>query len=98
MMLVLPEPRDFVIATGEANSLRSFAERAFAEVGLDWREHVEVDPAFLRHTELSRGVGNPSLASEVVGWKARYRMRDVVRMKVEGERGSLVGNAPAASP
>ncbi|HEX2723674.1 MAG TPA: GDP-mannose 4,6-dehydratase [Gemmatimonadaceae bacterium] len=85
MMLAQPEPRDFVIATGEANSLRSFAEHAFREVGLDWQDHVEIDPAFLRPTDLSRGIGDPSLAGEILGWKARYRMRDVVRMMVEGE-------------
>jgi GDPmannose 4,6-dehydratase len=73
------------------NSLESFVEVAFREVGLDWREHVQLDPAFLRPTDLARGVGDPSLAARKLNWSARYRMRDVVRMMVEGEKALMAG-------
>lgn len=89
LMLQHPSPEDFVIATGEVNSLASFVELAFNEVGLDWRKHVELDPAFLRPTDLARGVGDPSLAARKLNWSARYHMRDVVRMMVEGEKSHL---------
>jgi GDPmannose 4,6-dehydratase len=86
LMLQRDEPRDYVIATGETNKLSDFVEAAFSEVGLDWNEHTEVDAALLRPTDLGRGVGDPSLAARDLGWRAKYRMRDVVRMMVEAER------------
>ena len=84
-MLQQPAPDDFVIATGEVNSLASFVEMVFAQVGLHWRDHVQLDPAFLRPTDLARGVGDPSLAAHKLGWSARYRIGDIVRMMIEGE-------------
>jgi GDPmannose 4,6-dehydratase len=87
-MLQQDEPLDYVIATGEANKLSAFVEAAFNEVGLDWNDHVESDASLLRPTDLSRGVGDPSLAARKLGWKARYHMRDVVRMMIEAERTS----------
>ena len=86
LMLQKTEPRDYVIATGEVNKLSDFVEAAFNEAGLDWRDHTEADPALLRPTDLSRGFGDPSLAEKELGWRAKYRMRDVVRMMVEAER------------
>jgi GDPmannose 4,6-dehydratase len=85
-MLQRPEARDYVIATGEVNKLSDFVAAAFSEVGLDWQEHVEVDSSLLRPTDLSRGVGDPSLAAKELGWSAKYRMLDVVRMMMEAER------------
>lgn len=92
LMLQQPEPGDFVIATGEVNSLASFVELAFREVGLDWRDHVVLDPGILRPTDLARGVGDPSLAATKLGWSARHRMPDVVRLMVEGEQGMMAGD------
>ena len=89
MMLQQQAPEDFVIATGEVNSLGSFVETAFHEVGLDWKHHVKLDPAFLRPTDLAGGLGDPSLAAKKLGWKARYHMREVVQMMVEGEKAQL---------
>jgi GDPmannose 4,6-dehydratase len=86
LMLQQSAPEDFVIATGQVNSLASFVETAFNEVGLNWKDHVELDPAFLRPTDLAAGLGDPSKAAAQLKWKARYRMRDVVRMMVEGEK------------
>lgn len=85
-MLQQPSPRDYVIATGEVNKLADFVEFAFRQVGLNWKDHVEVDTAFLRPTDLTRGLGDPSRAAAELGWKAQHHMKDVVRMMVEGER------------
>jgi GDPmannose 4,6-dehydratase len=85
-MLQQPEARDYVIATGEMNRLSDFVEQAFSEVGLDWKEHVELDPAFLRPTDLTRGLGDPTKAEQELGWTAQYHMKDVVRMMIEGEK------------
>jgi GDPmannose 4,6-dehydratase len=85
LMLQQPAPQDFVIATGEVNSLEQFVETAFREVALDWRDHVTTDRSLLRPTDLKRGSGDPSRAADVLKWKARYRMRDVVKMMVKAE-------------
>lgn len=84
-MLQQPEPDDYVIATGESHSLEEFAEAAFSGVELEWREHVVIDPALLRPADITIGRANPSKAAERLGWQARHRMRDVVRMMVEEE-------------
>ena len=91
IMLQQTEPRDYVIATGETNALSEFVKLTFSELGLDWKSHVEIDTAFLRPTDLKRGLGDPSLAARELGWKAKYRMRDVVRMMVAGEKDLAAG-------
>ncbi|HZJ00088.1 MAG TPA: GDP-mannose 4,6-dehydratase [Gemmatimonadaceae bacterium] len=85
LMLQQADPGDYVIATGEKNRLSDFVELAFKNVGLDWKDHVSLDTSLLRPTDISSGVGDPSLAHRQLGWKARYHMADVVRMMIEGE-------------
>ncbi len=85
-MLQQNAPRDFVIATGEAHSLEEFVATAFASVGLDWREHVDIDPALRRPTDLAASVGNPAAAAEALDWRAHYRMTDVAHAMVAAER------------
>lgn len=89
MMLQQARPDDYVIATGETHPLQEFVAEAFDCVGLNWRDHVITDPSLYRPTEISVGRGNPAKAEMVLGWKARYRMRDVVRMMTEHERASI---------
>jgi GDPmannose 4,6-dehydratase len=86
LMLQQDKPADFVIATGESHSLEDFVETAFSSLGLDWKERVVSDPTLLRPTDITVGRANPARARELLGWQARYRMRDVVRMMVEAER------------
>jgi len=87
LMLQQEAPRDFVIATGAAHSLEEFVATAFASVGLDWRRHVDLDPALRRPTDLSASTGNPAAAAERLGWRATYRMAEVARAMVAAERG-----------
>ena len=86
MMLQQQSPRDYVIATGEANKLADFVAAAFGEFGLAAEEHLEIDRSLMRPTDISRGLGDPSRAAKELGWRARYKMRDVVRKMAEGER------------
>jgi GDPmannose 4,6-dehydratase len=86
LMLQQDKPADYVIATGESHSLEEFIEAAFSCLGLDWRKYVVLDPAHLRPTDITIGRANPTRARELLGWQARYRMRDVVRLMVEAER------------
>jgi GDPmannose 4,6-dehydratase len=85
LMLQQERPDDFVIATGESHSLEEFVETAFAQVGLDWRDHVIIDPSLFRPTEIAISRGNPRKSRETFGWQARYKMTDVISMMVRHE-------------
>ncbi len=85
LMLQQPKPSDYVIATGESHSLEEFVDAAFATLGLEWKEHVVIDKTLLRPTEISVGRANPARAKAELGWEARHRMRDVVRMMIDEE-------------
>ena len=79
-------PEDYVIASGETNTLRSFVEEAFRIVGLDWQDHVVSDPSLLRPSEIMVSRADPSKAMKSLGWQAKKKMRDVVRIMVDHER------------
>ena len=85
LMLQQEQPEDFVIATGETNTLEDFVAEVFQAVGLDWQEHVFSDPSLLRPSEIMFSQGNPQKASEKLGWQAKYKMRDIVKLMVEDE-------------
>jgi GDPmannose 4,6-dehydratase len=78
-MLQQPQPDDFVIGTGESNSLQEFIQTTFESVGLTWQDHVKVNRRLLRPSELQFSKSNPQKAESKLGWKARYRMKDVIR-------------------
>jgi GDPmannose 4,6-dehydratase len=80
LMLQQSKASDYVIATGESCYLEDFVSAAFATVNLDWREHVSIDESLLRPTDLAVGRGNPRKAKEMLGWKAKYKMQEVVQM------------------
>jgi len=84
-MLTLDRPEDFVIATGETQTLESFVAQVFAQFGLDWRRHVETDEALRRPSDISHSAGNPDKARRLLGWEARTRMAEVVTRLVEAE-------------
>jgi GDPmannose 4,6-dehydratase len=84
-MLQTDKPEDFVIATGESNSLEDFVAAAFSEVGLDWRQHVVQDPKLYRPSEIRYNCGNAKKARHILGWEAHMKMRDVVREMIRHE-------------
>ena len=86
-MLQREDARDYVIATGEANSLQDFVEAVFASLDLDWRNHVDHDPGLLRPSDIRYGCGNATRAAEELGWRASARMRDVASRMVAAEQG-----------
>lgn len=87
-MLQADSPEDFVIATGESNSLEDFVAAAFSQVGLDWSQHVVQDPKLFRPTEIRHSRGHAEKARHMLGWEAKMRMRDVVREMVRCEQQS----------
>lgn len=89
LMLQQESPADYVIATGKTHSLEEFIAEAFQCLGLTWQEHVATDPALLRPADIRVGKGNPHKAELRLGWRAKYKMLDVVRMMVEDEQKSI---------
>ncbi len=85
MMLQQDKPRDYVIATGAPHALREFVAAAFSAVGLDWKNHVDFDPALSRPSDVAYSVGRPERAAKELGWQAKAKMDDVVRWLVEEE-------------
>ena len=83
LMLQQDEADDYVIATGETYPLQNFVVEAFNSVGLNWQDYVEVDESLYRPTDISVGRANPIKAEEKLGWKANYKMPDVVGMMVK---------------
>ena len=87
MMLQQSQPQDFVIATGESHSLEEFVNTAFSTLGLKWHDHVTVDSALFRPTDLVTGRANPAKALAQLGWQAVSKMHDVIRMMLDTEQG-----------
>ena len=89
LMLQQAEPDDYVVATGETHSVRNFCEIAFGHVGLDYRDHVVVDPAFVRPAEVDLLVGDASKAREHLGWTPTVTFQELVAMMVESDLARL---------
>jgi GDPmannose 4,6-dehydratase len=92
LMLNQETPDDFVIATGESHTLEEFLSATFTRVGLDWRDHVVENRSLLRPLDVAKNRANPKKAKELLGWEAKYKMKDVVRMMVEAEQHSLASS------
>src|SRR5215213_4747698 len=85
MMLQQDQPGDFVVATGQTQSVRHFCELAFGHVGLDYRDYVVLDERFMRPAEVDLLVGDSSYAREVLGWHPETSFEELVRMMVEAD-------------
>jgi GDPmannose 4,6-dehydratase len=85
LILQQDEPDDYVVATGEAHSVREFVEEAFSHAGLDWRKHVEIDSKYYRPAEVDLLVGDASKAKRKLGWEAKTKFKDIVRLMVDAD-------------
>ncbi len=83
LMLQQDEPVDYVIATGEAHSIRDFAVEAFRVVGLDLDRYLDTDPDLLRPSDQSLVVGDPTRARTQLGWSAKTGFGELVRIMVD---------------
>jgi GDPmannose 4,6-dehydratase len=84
-MLQLDAPEDFVIATGETNTVRRCVEIAFDQVGLDWEQYVKIDDAFKRPAEVDLLVGDPAKAKRVLGWEPKTNFEQLIRLMVDAD-------------
>jgi GDPmannose 4,6-dehydratase len=80
---------DYVVATGKTHTLQDFVAHAFSSLDLDWRDHVDSDPALIRPSDLTVSSGDPSKAADVLGWRANRTMPDVVEAMIAAEQDAL---------
>jgi GDPmannose 4,6-dehydratase len=84
-MLQQSKPDDYVIATGETHSVRDLCEIAFSHVGLNWQDHVVVDPALVRPAEVDLLQGDAGKAKRVLGWTPQVSFPALIRMMVDAD-------------
>ncbi len=90
-MLQAPEPKDYVVGTGETHSVQELVEIAFAHAGLDWREHVRTDARFMRPAEVDVLLADPTRARDELGWTPTVDFAALVRMMVDADLKRLGG-------
>ncbi len=83
LMLQQNEPDDYVIATGEAHSVKEFCEKAFDVADLDWQEYVKVDKRFMRPLDVNYLLGDPSKAKKKLGWRPKTKFKKLVEIMVK---------------
>ena len=90
-MMQAQTPDDYIIATGEQQTLRNFVVGAFESVDLDWENYVRIDPAFFRPTEVNVVVGDPSKAREKLGWQPSMNFAGLIEFLMEAEMHRVSG-------
>ncbi len=85
-MLQLDNADDFVIATGVSSSLEQFVSIAFDRLGLNWKDHVDIDPALYRPSEIRSNRGNASKAKKILGWTASLEIAEVIQSMLDAEQ------------
>ncbi len=89
LMLQQPEPDDYVVATGEAHTVRELCELAFSEVGLDYKDFIEVDQRFYRPAEVDLLIGDATRARQRLGWSPTRTFAELVRQMVHADMAAL---------
>ena len=84
-MLQARDPDDYVLATGVGATVGQFVEAAFAEVGLDHRHYVEIDPAYFRPSEIDYLLGDPAKAAQALNWTATTHWAELARLMVRAD-------------
>jgi GDPmannose 4,6-dehydratase len=89
LMLQQAKPDDYVIATGEAHSVRELLDQAFGYLGLDWKSYVEIDQRYFRPTEVDLLLGDASKARRLLGWAPQIKFSELVKMMVDSDLADL---------
>ena len=89
LMLQREEPDDYVIATGEAHSVKEFLQEAFRYAGMDWKKYVEIDKRYLRPLEVELLQGDSSKAKRNLNWGPKVRFKDLVKIMVDADMKNL---------
>lgn len=89
LMLQRDVPDDYVVATGEAGSVRQFLDAAFTTAGLDWTEYVRFDPKYERPSEVDALIGDAAKAGDLLGWKPQVKWPELARIMVAADIAAL---------
>lgn len=92
LMLQQDSPDDYVISTGDTNTVKSFCELAFDRVGLDWEKYVVIDEKFFRPAEVDLLVGSSDKAKTQIGWEPKTSFEQLVNMMVDADLALLSGD------
>jgi GDPmannose 4,6-dehydratase len=85
LMLQQDTPDDYVIATGRTTTVRDMCEIAFRHVGLNYQDHLVIDPKFYRPAEVDVLLGNPAKAKEKLGWVAKTSLEELITSMVDAD-------------
>ncbi|MBI5481962.1 MAG: GDP-mannose 4,6-dehydratase [Deltaproteobacteria bacterium] len=85
LMLQQDRPDDYVVATGETHSVEEFLDETFGYLGLDWHQHVEIDPRYFRPAEVDALCGDATKAARLLGWKPKVTFRELARIMVDAD-------------
>jgi len=91
LMVQQPEPDNYVIATGRTHSVEKLVRLAFERVGLDFKDHVVIDPALVRPAEVDLLIGDASKARKQLGWEPKVSFEELIRMMVDADLKRLSG-------
>jgi GDPmannose 4,6-dehydratase len=89
LMLQQDAPEDYVISTGQTNTVRNCVEIAFDQAGLKWEDYVVIDDAFKRPAEVDLLVGDSAKAAERLGWTPTTDFEALIRLMVDADRALL---------
>ncbi len=85
MMLQQDKPDDYVVSTGQTNSVKEFLEEAFSYAGLNWEDYVKIDSQYFRPTEVENLIGDSSKATKILGWEPKVTFGDLTRIMVDSD-------------
>ena len=85
LMTQVPQPDDYVVATGETHSVREFLEIAFGRLDMDYNQYVEIDPRYFRPSEVELLLGDPAKAKKLLNWEPKTSFRQLVEMMVDAD-------------
>jgi GDPmannose 4,6-dehydratase len=85
MMLQQPTPDDYVIATGQSHTVQEFLEETFGNLEFNWQDHVQINPQYLRPTEVDNLQGDPTKANKQLGWYPQTNFKQLVQIMVQAD-------------
>lgn len=89
MMMQANKPDDFVLATGETHSIQELCEEAFEYVGLNWKDHIQIDKRFIRPTETGPLIGDYTKVKKELGWEPKTTFKKLVKIMVDAHLARL---------
>lgn len=94
LMLQQPQPQDYVLATGEAHTVREFCQEAFTLAGLNYQDWIQIDPSLYRPSEVHTLLGDSTKARKELGWEPKTKFKQLVQLMLEADCRDLLRDGP----